>query len=321
MNRTSTPPRRDRASRRIATVRAASGAALLFAALAAPGCDDGGGDGGAGEGALAVRISGEGAAKNGYPYEKNGALIAFADGWSLRFSKYLVSFGQLRLASSDGAVAFEAPETYVADLHRGDPVVRTYAGLAARRWDRFRFHVVAARPDAVNLDGVDPADLDRMVQGGYNYWVEGAATKGDRTHTFAWGLRNPTRNANCTSGVDGTDGFVIKNNATSGAELTIHIDHLFWTSLGTERAELRFDAIAAAAGADGHVDFDELASQPLADLRAPDGGPLVDAAGAVVAYDPGTVPLAAPTLQAFMLASSASQAHVDGTGLCTVSSL
>jgi hypothetical protein len=304
-----------------ALARIALAALAPLAPLAPLGCDDGGGEGGGGDGSLVIRVSGEGAAKNGYPYEKNGALIAFADGWSLRFSKYIASVGELRLASSDGSVAVEAPETYVADLHRGDPTVATYAGLAARRWDRFRFHVVAARPDAINLNGVDAADLARMVQGGYNYWVEGEATKGDRTVTFAWGLRNPTRNANCTSGVDGTDGFVIRNNATTGAELTIHIDHLFWTSLGTERAELRFDAIAAVAGDDDHVAFDELALQPLADLRAPGGGPLVDEAGAAVAYDPGSVPLAAPTLQAFMLASSASQAHVDGVGLCTVSSL
>ncbi len=278
------------------------------------------GTGDAGDGAVSIRVSGEGAAKEGYPFVKRGVEIAFADGWSLRFTKYLVSVGDLRLASAEDEVAFEDRSVYVTDLHLGDPVVATIPGVAARRWERFSFRVVPPPAGAVKVGAVADADVARMQAGGFNYWVEGTATKAGRTVSFAWGLANPTRATNCTSGVDDTDGVVVRTNSTATAEITFHLDHLFWDTLGSERATLRFDAIAGASD-DDVVTWDELATQRLASLRGPGGAPLLDGAGQRVVYDPGSVPLAAQTLQAFMLATSAGQAHLDGLGLCTVSRL
>jgi len=286
-------------------------------ALAVAACS--GSDGGSG--AVAIRISGEGAAKTGYPYVKNGAEIRFVDDWTVRFSKYLVSVGQVRLAGADDAVAFASNEVFVADLHQGDPVILAVSDLEARRWERLSFRVVAPPTDAKVVGAVAAEDVARMQRENLNYWIEGTAEKGGRSIAFAWGLANPTRATNCSNGIDGTEGVVVRNNATAEAELTFHLDHLFWDTLGTEVAKLRFEPIAAAAGDDQAASLDELSKQSLSDLRDLDREPLRDEAGARLVYNPGSVPLPEQSLRSFMLAASAGQAHLNGLGLCTITRL
>ncbi len=132
---------------------------------------------------------------------------------------------------------------------------------------------------------------------------------------------NPTKNANCTNGLDNTDGIVIRANATTEAEITIHVEHLFWDSLGSELASLRFDAIAAVAGADKKVTTEEIAMQSLANLKDAQGMPLVDGNNMPIVYNPGSVPLKTQDLLSFIQASGASMAHLNGEGLCTISGL
>ena len=276
---------------------------------------------GDGDGAVLVRVSGEGAATQGYPFEKNGARIAFVDGWSLRFSKVLVSVGAIRLSSADDAVAFDDPSFFVMDLQKGDAPLFTVEAIPARRWDRFSFRVMSPPSGARPIGAVASADIEQMRTSGWNTWLEGVAEKGGLAYSFAWGLANPVRATNCSNGVDGTDGIVVKRGSTSIAEITMHLDHIFWDTLGTELSKLRFDAIAGASRDDRNVTWAELALQTLDDLRGPDGAPLRDEQGAVLVYNPGAVPLADRTLQAFILATTASQAHLNGTGLCTVTRL
>lgn len=275
----------------------------------------------AGTGSLAIRVTGEDAAKTGFPVEEEGESIAFVDGWSVQFTKFLVSLGGIDVRGADGKVASDSSDKYIADLHAGDASLPELEGLAARRWESFSFEVTP--PDATTkvLGTVDDGDVQMMVAGKYNYWVEGTATKGAESIEFAWGLANPTKNANCTNGLDDTDGVVIRSNATTEAEITIHVEHLFWDTLGSEDASLRFDAIAAVAGADKKVTTEEIASQSLANLKDANGMPLVDASGMPVVYNPGSVPLKTQDLLAFIQASSASMAHLNGEGLCTITGL
>ncbi len=290
------------------------GVALAFAAT--PGCAEDGG-----KGSVSIRVSGEGAARSGYPYVKNGAEIRFADDWTVRFSKYLVSVGELKLAAADDTPGFSDPDVYVTDLHLGDPVISTRTDLAARRWERLSFRVIPPPETAKTIGVVADADLARMKAEGLNYWIEGSAEKAGQTVSFAWGLANPTRGTNCTNGVDGTEGLVVRNNATTEAELTFHLDHLFWDTLGTELSKLRFDALAAAAGPDASVSLEDLRRQSLSDLRSADGSPLLDEKGQRLLYNPGSVPLPEQNLRAFVLATSAGQVHLNGLGLCTISRL
>lgn len=274
-----------------------------------------------GTGSLAIRVTGEDAAKTGFPVDDDGEMIAFADGWSIQFTKFLFSFGAIDVKGADGAVGISSSEKYIADLHLGDGSVPEFGALAARRWESFSFQVTPADATAKVLGTIDEAAVQPMVTGKFNYWIEGTATKGAESVDFAWGIANPTKNANCTNGLDNTDGVVIRSNATTEAEITIHVEHLFWDTLGTEGASLRFDAIAAVAGADKKVTTEEIATQSLADLKDANGMPLMDGSGMPVVYNPGSVPLKSQDLLAFIQASSSSMAHLNGEGLCTISGL
>lgn len=276
--------------------------------------------GGNGTGALRFVISGEDAAAEGFPIEEDGVSIGFADGWApVRFTKILVSVGNLRVgASASGESRAAAPAT-VVDLTRGDQTLTTLEGLEAMRWDRVGFDTLAPDAAAARGEGVEAADVATMAGAGYAMWIEGTATKGDRTVGFRFGLATGVRHDDCTSGSDEKAGVIVSPSGTSTAVITLHLEHLFFDALGGENAQLRFDAMAAAAGDDGVVTMDELASQPLAGALGADGKPLTRADGTPLAYDPGATPLAESNLRAFVLASSSSMAHLDGEGLCTLS--
>lgn len=292
---------------------------LLALALVASACSGGSGE----VGTLKVTITGEDAATDGFPVNDEGEAIAFADGWEpVKFTKYLVSIGGLSLASADGAVAVEAKESWVVDLTKGDAELATFGALEARRWEKFSYSIQAAAKDAKAIGGVAQADVDAMHAGGFNYWIVGEATEKatGAKYTFDWKLKNPTRNADCTNGDDGKAGLVVVANSVAEAKITLHLEHAFWDRLGSEGAQLRFTPMAAVADANKAVTLDALATQALDDVKGMDGQPLVEN-GAPVVYDPGSTPLAERNLKGFVLASAASQGHLNGEGLCTISRL
>ncbi|HSO00666.1 MAG TPA: hypothetical protein VLS89_20380, partial [Candidatus Nanopelagicales bacterium] len=109
---------------------------------------------------------------------------------------------------------------------------------------------------------------------------------------------------------------------TTDAEITFHVDHVFWDTLGAEQSRLRFDPMwGANKNRDLVIDLDELAAQRLADLTDPEGQPLLDEAGQPLVYNPGSIPLPDKNLLEFVLVSAASQAHLNGLGLCSVQAL
>jgi hypothetical protein len=270
-----------------------------------------------GEGTLSFRISGEEGALSGFPNDEG----AFVDGWSLLFDQYLVAVGDIHIAANGGGTGAREEQVYIADLHAGEPDFDEIGPLAARRWDRVSWNMRAptAADDVVALDGVADEDVARMIDGGFVYWIAGRATKDDREVTFAFGLDNPTANRDCTNGFDGTDGLVVRNNTVTEAEITVHVEHLFWDTLGSEQNELRFEPIAAVADAEGVVTWDALAEQQLASMHGADGEPLLDEMGEALFYNPGSLPIA--NLQEFVLAATRTQAHLGGAGLCTIEPL
>jgi hypothetical protein len=289
---------------------------LMVCALsvAAQGCAEDGGA--AGEGSLAFTVSGEERAVEGFP-SRAERKTPFADGWSLQFTKVLVSVGDVTIATTGGATRSDA-NTYVIDLSKGDADLLTFADVEAQRWDRVSWALKAPGDGAQALGGVSAEDIAQLRSAGANYLIEGNATRDDLTYTFSWLISNPTQNTDCTNGEDQTAGVVVPVNVTAQAQMTIHLDHLFWDRLGAESTTLRFDAIAAAAGDDKHITWDELESQRLSDLIGIDGQPLRDEAGALLTYDPGSVALSDLNLKAFMATSSATSAHLNGSGLCTI---
>ncbi len=228
------------------------------------------------EGDVRVTMSGGDGTQRGYPSH------LFQDGWSVQFTKYLVSLGDFTLTSATGETRTSGGHVLV-DVQKGD----------------------------MPLTGM-------MRERGYSYWVEGMAVKGGvGVYTFRMGFPVDARMVDCVNGVDGTLGIVVPESSVAEAEVTIHAEHMFYDRLGTHRGvELRFDAFAASADAERVITPEGLAGQRLLDLRGPDGGELKDGEGRPVVYEPGAYTVR--TLQEFVTRSVVDQAHLNGGGVCTV---
>lgn len=241
----------------------------------------------------------------------------FQDGWSVQFTRYLVSLGDFTLTSASGEVRTSARHVLV-DVQKGDVPLVELTGLPAGRWD-VGFRVGPPRDGTELPDGeVSQEDLAMMRERGFSYFVEGRAVKaGVGVLTFRMGFPVDARMRDCINGVDGTQGIIVPESSVAEAEVTIHAEHMFYDRLGTHRGvRLRFDAIAATASAQGIITPEGLATQQLTDLRGRDGLELKDAQGQPVVYLPGAYEVR--TLQEFITQSIVDQAHLNGGGVCTV---
>lgn len=285
--------------------RMMAGAVLAALALAAAACEP------VATGDVSVTLSGGDGTQRGYPSH------LFQDGWSVQFTRYLVSVGALTLTSASGERR-TTDEHVLVDVQKGDVPLAGLQGLPAGRWSvGFR---VAPPAEGTRLpDGqVSAEDLEMMRARGYSYWVEGVAVKaGVGVYTFRMGFPVDAHMVDCVNGVDGTLGLVVPEGSVARTELTIHAEHMFYDRLGTHRGvQLRFDAFAATADASKLITSEGLSTQRLLDLRGMDGGELRDAAGAPVLYEPGAYTVR--TLQEFVTQSIVDQAHLNGGGVCTV---
>ncbi len=285
--------------------RMTRGVVLTVMALAGTACEP------VAEGEVRVKMSGGEGTQRGY------ASHLFQDGWSVRFTRYLVSLGDFTLTSASGETR-TAPEHVLVDIQKGDVPLTGLKGLPAGRWS-VGFRVSPPREDTKRVDGnISAEDVAMMRERGYSYWVEGTAVKvGVGVYTFRMGFPVNARMVDCVNGVDGTLGLVVPENSVAEAEVTIHAEHMFYDRLGTHRGvQLRFDAFAATADGNKVITPEGLAAQNLLDLRGLDGGELKDAQGRPVVYEPGAYTVR--TLQEFITQSIVDQAHLNGGGVCTV---
>lgn len=282
--------------------------ALVLGLLAA--CSDGDPTGSGGEGTAAFTTWGEEYIEQEIP-EDPGDGTGFVDGWTVRFSKFLVSIGGIVVSNQAGESGGTHPGSKLFDnTVPGVKSVVEFPGIAARAWDRVSYEI-APVTDETELDASASEDDETlMLDGGYSLFASGTATKDGVEKTFAWGFTTATLYDECSSEQDGREqeGLVVKNNARTTAELTTHGDHFFYDRLqaspdATVPTSLRFDALAAAdEDGDGEVTLEEL------------DGTLID----VRLYDPSG--LGAATYGEFVTALARTVGHFRGEGECTVSS-
>jgi hypothetical protein len=265
----------------------------------------------AGRGTFQVTVSGGERAERGF------APTLLKDRWAITFSKYLVSVGNLE-ATREGE-RLTRPGLHVVDLRGGSRPVFSWANVPAGRWD-IAFSMKPPPPDA-SAEGISATDLDEMRAKDWAVLFEGRATKtGVASVPFRVGLPLRHRYTSCTNGLDGTLGLVVGDGATETLDLTMHVDHMLYDKLGTHRGvNLRFEAWTALPPTDGVLTLESLQRQDLLNLKDSSGGPLLDADGTRVVYDPGSFDVR--TLDAFVAQSLKDQAHLNGGGLCTVSLL
>lgn len=266
-------------------------------------------------GTLEVRLSGEEASREGFPVGTGDDVIAFADGYTLSFDRVLVSITRLELRDGSETAGLGA-DPIVADLHLGEPIAWTFDGVPAQRWPDVRYTYGVPPSDARLLEGVEASDVDAMRAAGASLLVSGEArSTDDEAYPFELLLDIEVLNARCQSGIDETDGVVIPDGAAVRAELTIHLDHLFFDTYASEDAELRFEPWAAVDPGDRPITLADLASQPIADLRDRAGDPLRDD-GELVLYDPGPLELERNDLGAYVRAAATTTGHFQGEGHC-----
>jgi len=283
--------------------------ALAVALVLAPGCSGS-------SGSVAVSLGGEQAAEVGWPFETDGQTFGFADGWSMQMDRVIVSVSAIELSSADGDEAALGADAVIADLSGGPVEAWRFDGVQARRWDDVSWRIVVPTAETRRVGPVDEAAVSRMIASGWSFFLEAhVAHETHGEYEVSVGLPVEIDNLDCEHD-DGTLGVVVPAGGVASPELTFHLDHVFYDSLGDREPLLRFEAWAAAAGDDRVVTLDDLASQPLADLRGLDGMPLADQAGAPLAYDPGPTPLATPDLRAFAIAAITTVGHFEGEGHC-----
>jgi hypothetical protein len=270
--------------------------------------------GGADDGAatLAIHISGEQAALTGYPAKTGDGVIAFEDGWSMEVHKVIVSLAGFDLRTSDGDDARLDAEPVVADLHLGQPQLWRFEDVPAKRWDRVGYRYQPPTAASRNTDGVDPDDVARMSEQGYSFLLEATAHKDDRAVELSFGFAFSLQLSKCQNGQDMTDGLVVRANGENQAQITVHLDHLFFDSWAIDDPKLRFDAMAAMAPADGPLTLDDLAKQDLlSDLKDAQGEPLE------LAYDPGSAFMPVPNnLEEYVTDAATTTGHWNGEGHC-----
>jgi len=265
-----------------------------------------------GEGTLSIRISGEEAAQSGYPVGEGEDQIALADGWTLEFHKVIVSLTHFSLATEDGEDATLEVDPVVVDLHQGTPELWRFDGLAAQRWEEVGYRYSKPRADARVVNDVSDEDLELMQDEGYSLLIEATARSDRRDVELKWGFPLAIDVLHCQNGLDGTDGIVVRDNAVTNGEITVHLDHLFFDSYATEEPNLRFDAMAEMTPDGRPLMLGALRGQDnLSDLKSLTGKPLG------LAYDPGSAFHPVPTnLEEYVIAAAETTGHWNGEGHC-----
>jgi hypothetical protein len=241
-------------------------ALVLGATLSACGDDTGGGGGGdaGGEGRVTFTTWGEEYIEAGIPASE------FADGWSVKYDRFLVTLGDITIADADGNVGARSPGFTLVDHVSPGVKPVTSVTLGAKAWEQVSYQTSPPPADGLVVGaGATEADRDAMLAAGCHLRAVGALTNGAVTKSFDWCFGIPTLLDACEGELDGklTKGVVVTEGGEEQVQLTIHGDHLFYDDLQAANAVLRGQAIADAdADADGVVTLEELAAVDLDDL-------------------------------------------------------
>lgn len=250
--------------------------------------------------------------EQGIPASPDGE-DGFVDGWSIKYSKFLVSFHDIAVADAAGNVVarLDRPR-FVDNTKVGIKELVSFPDLEAKAYTQVSYAIKPAVADEVIVSG-DPADHQLMVANGWSIYVEGTATNGAATKTFKWGFKSQTRYTDCQAAAENglsTTGLVVTNNQTDTSELTTHGDHFFYDALqsgdSTKPTRLRF---AEKAQADDAPNGDGNGEVTIAELCKLDIDPEV--------YNPSG--LTAGTIGDFVIQLSRTVGHYRGEGECTVS--
>lgn len=286
-----------------------------------------------------------------------GPVLATAHGpWAVDMTKPGVV---TELSTGDGSL-LDGKDPYAQILARFDALGAAGRFDPARRY-AFGYDIVAATPSAnrTNLDAAAEADYADMIERGVSVLYVGTATfKGESCTSsdpsydfstlpgvvrFRLGFKTPTTYKNCQNtdlrgkpfdGEEAQRGVQVDAHGGTVAQITLHVDHPFWSTVNHDAAELFFDQMAAAASPDGTLVIEDLAKVDLSGFKDADGHALpwrsclshkpvkpgtrrFDAGS--VAVDPTGAPETALRSYAdFVAYQQSTQGHLNADGLCAI---
>ena len=208
----------------------------MTAALAACGSDDSSNPG-AGTGSVQVFVVPEETISEGL--DPGSDLENVKDGWTIRYSRYLVAVGNFRASRSATGDSFGDPTVYILDLKAAPTqgyLVHEFSEIAAARWDKFGYDVPNAKSGAKPLSPTTEADANFMITNGYSVYYEGTAEKEGETYSFKWGFAAGTSFDDCATD-DGVAGFAVPTSGTVQIKPTLHGDHQYFSNV-TQGVEL-----------------------------------------------------------------------------------
>lgn len=201
------------------------------------------------------------------------------DGWTLTYDRVLVGLGRVWLGEDCTSYATSRYDRVFDVTQSRDQKLSIEFGLG--QCD-LRFRMAAPAADALLGAGVLDADRDFMrtpaddpyvKHGGVALEVDGSASKANASKTFQWIFRQTIRYDQC--GMTSPGGTMAGVNLASGTsqalDIEIDAERLFRDDLVDASAVLRFEPFAEAdtirGNGDGVVTLDELAEEPLGQLR------------------------------------------------------
>lgn len=233
--------------------------------------------------------------------------------YAVRFDKYLVVIGQPQLARSRDQRRLASEETTLVNLREAgsDGIeLSRFEAIAPGVWDKFGYAVLAADENTSSGPSVSEAERATMVDEGLSHWIEGRvlrpAEEGGEVR-FVLKANAPTEYSECT--YNGEPGVSVVAGGTSTATITLHGDHLFFTSFpatSEQTVERRAAWITKAdLDGDGLVDNDELMRSDATELFPQELG-----------YSLAGAPIDILSGFDFARAQLATQGHFRGEGEC-----
>ena len=250
-------------------------------------CDDEGDEKEAGEGTLKVTLWGEEYIEEGLPDD------VFADGYTVTYTKFLISLSEISTAEDGASPAFTASDMKIWDVTKTGPVDIDSKTVPAGDYTHTAYRISPASAGAVSGNAADD-DVQHMIDDGLSVYVEGTASDGTTAVSFAWGFDTDTTYDPCHS----TGALAADGKAT--IQITIHGDHLLYDSAISEEPDLRFNDIALAdSDGDTIVTEEELLAYNITALPN---------------YTVGSLEI--DNMYDFIAHMTSTLGHIDGEGHC-----
>jgi hypothetical protein len=262
-------------------------------------------------GAVRVAVSPDDSIQRGLA---KGEAPENARDYAVSYTKFIVSIGNVRLGHSTFESDFSSGRTTLIDFVRlGEPSaeIARFDDVPSGEWSEFSFDTPRPK-EGVHLVEVTAADAVVMIENGWTHWIEGTVgrpvAEGGALE-FIVQTAVPTSFSRCER--DGEPGVNVVQDQTTTALITMHGDHLWFTSFATGiegQIERRTAWILQAdQNRDGAVTTEELASLDATEVFTTELGYSLDGPPAGVTIE---------TALDFVRAQLVTQGHFKGEGEC-----